>query len=101
MARALFQKGGLQHTSTEIGTLIYLSLLEKKTFIVADRGAQMAIPAEEWQKINQQLQNIFNTNNPAQALLTELAHCNATFARYIPALANNINELPNDLQIEL
>jgi putative membrane protein len=101
MARALFQKGGLHHTSTGVGTLIYVSLLEQMVFIVADRGAQMAIPDAEWQKIKTDLQSIFKSKNPAESLLQELAKCKDTFQRYIPALENNINELPNDLQIDL
>lgn len=101
MARALFQKGGLHHTSAKIGTLIYISLLEKMVYIVADRGAQMAIPEAEWQKITKDLQGIFNTKNPAESLLIELVKCKDTFHRYIPALENNINELPNNLSIDL
>jgi putative membrane protein len=101
MARALFQKGGLHHTSTKVGTLIYLSLLEKKVYIVADRGAQMAIPEQEWQKITQDLQSVFKAKNPPESLLKELEKCKNTFSRYIPALENNVNELPNDLQIDL
>jgi putative membrane protein len=101
MARALFQKGGLHHTSAKTGTLIYFSLLEKMVYIVADRGAQMAVPEEEWQKIITNLQSIFNTKNPANALLKELEKCKETFNHYIPALENNINELPNNLSIDL
>jgi putative membrane protein len=101
MARALFQKGGLHHTSTQVGTLIYISLLEKMVYIVADRGAQMAIPETEWQQINADLAGIFKAKNPAESLLKELEKCKDTFHRYIPALANNINELPDDLSIDL
>lgn len=101
MARALFQKGGLHHTSTKVGTLIYVSALEKMIYIVADRGAQMAIPEQEWQKITTDLASIFNAKNPPEALLIELAKCRDIFHRYIPALENNINELPNDLSIDL
>ena len=101
MARALFQKGGLHHTSTKIATLIYISLLEKMVYVVADRGAQMAIPEEEWQKITTNLENIFKAKNTPEALLIELKKCKETFHRYIPALENNINELPNDLSIDL
>jgi putative membrane protein len=101
MARALFQKGGLHHTRAAIGTLIYISVLEKMVYIVADRGAQMAIPEQEWQKIISDLNSIFNTKNPADALLTELEKCKETFKNYIPALENNVNELPNNLSIEL
>lgn len=101
MARALFQKGGLHHTSTKVGTLIYVSLLEKMVYIVADRGAQMAIPETEWQKMTMDLATLFNAKNPPEALLIELEKCKAVFNRYIPALANNVNELPDDLSIDL
>ncbi len=101
MARALFQKGGLHHTSTQVGTLIYISLLEKMAYIVTDRGAQMAIPEQQWQIITSNLNNIFKTKNPPESLLKELTKCKETFKQYIPALENNINELPNDLRIEL
>jgi putative membrane protein len=101
MARALFQKGGLHHTSTKVGTLIYVSSLEKMVYIVADRGAQMAIPEAEWQTINTSLASIFTAKNPPEALLIELAKCRDIFHQYIPALENNINELPDDLSIDL
>ena len=101
MARALFQKGGLHHTSTKIGTLIYFSLLEKMAYILPDRGAKMAIPAEEWQKLNQQFQAVFNAKKPNQALLLALENCKETFKLYIPALENNVNELPDDLKVDL
>jgi putative membrane protein len=101
MARALFQKGGLHHTSAKTGTLVYVSVLEQQVYIVADRGAEMAIPAAEWQQINNDLAEVFKDKNPSQALLTELAKCKNIFHRYIPALENKVNELPNDLQVEL
>lgn len=101
MARALFQKGGLHHTNAKIGTLIYYSFLEKMLYIVADRGAEMAIPQEEWQTIKTNLEGIFNAKNPPEALLIELAKCKDSFHRYIPALENNDNELPDDLKVDL
>ena len=101
MARALFQKGGLHHTSTKIGTLIYFSLLEKMAYILPDRGAEMAIPVEEWQKLNQQFQAVFSAKKPNEALLLALENCKETFKLYIPALEINVNELPDDLKVDL
>ena len=40
MARALFQKGGIRHTNEKIGILIYCSLFEKMSYVVADRGVE-------------------------------------------------------------
>jgi uncharacterized membrane protein len=61
----------------------------------------MALPAQEWQLIDTNLQTIFKTNNPKLALLKQLANCKQTFKRYIPALANNSNELADNLSIDL
>ena len=101
MARALFQKGGLHYTSREVGTLIYVSLLENMIYILADRGAQLAIPEEEWQIIKTNLQSIFKAKKPTEAFLQALEKCKTTFNHYIPALENKLNELPDDLKVEL
>ena len=37
-----------------------------------DIGAEQAIPAEEWTKINASFDSVFTTSNPAEALLTKL-----------------------------
>ncbi|MCX7086889.1 MAG: hypothetical protein NTV00_02425 [Methylococcales bacterium] len=101
MARALFQKGGMHHTQAKIGILIYCSLLEKTTFVLPDRGAEHAVPAEEWQLLRRHLQAIFATANPDAALLEQLAATQALFNRYLPPVDNDLNELPDNLDITL
>jgi putative membrane protein len=99
--RALFQKGGIRFTNQRIGTLIYFSLFEKRAFIIPDRGAQTAVPAEEWDKINANFQAVFLSTNLPGAILLTLASCKSVFSTYIPPVENDINELPDDLDIEL
>jgi putative membrane protein len=101
MARALFQKGGLQHTQAKIGILIYCSVLEKSTWMIADRGAELAIPIEEWHSLRQRLQSIFTAAKPDEALLQMLADAQSVFNRYLPPVADDINELPDNLEITL
>jgi putative membrane protein len=101
MARALFQKGDLRFTSQRIGTLIYFSLYEKKAFILPDRGAETAVPAQEWEKINENFQGVFKSSNLPEAILSALAQCKSVFHEYIPPVENDINELPDDLNVEL
>jgi putative membrane protein len=101
MARALFQKGGIQHTQAKIGLLIYCSLLEKTVYLLPDRGVAMALPLEEWQKIQNDLQTIFADKNPSEALLLQLQLLPPLFAHYLPVLPNDINELPDNMEIDL
>lgn len=101
LARALFQKGGIHHTQAKIGVLIYCSLLEQHSFVVADRGAELAIPAAEWQDMQQQLQQIYHSDTPGSTLLTTLSAMQPIFSRYLPPVAQDINELPDNLEINL
>lgn len=101
MGRAYFQKGGMRHTNDKIGTLIYCSVFEKCVCIIPDRGAENAIPPEDWEKIRTGFNSIFATSDPAKALLNELKACQPIFSEYIPPIENDINEIPDDLDIEL
>jgi putative membrane protein len=100
-ARALFQKGGIRFTNKRIGTLIYFSLFEKKAFLLPDRGAQTAVPKEEWDKMENELQNVFSNPNMPEAILITLSSFKPIFSKYIPSVENDVNELPDDLNIEI
>lgn len=101
MARAIFQKGGIRFTNDKIGVLIFCSVVEKEVFILADRGAETMIPEEEWEHINKRFSHIFLTGDPAKNLINELEECKSIFNKYIPPIENDINELPDDLNVYL
>jgi len=101
LARALFQKGGIQHTQRKTGVLIYCSWLEKMVLIVPDRGAEMALPAEEWQTLRAGFQTIFASGKPHERLLEQLDQSRLLFKRYLPPLAHDMNELPDHMEIDL
>lgn len=100
-SRAIFQKGGIYNTNEKIGILFYVSTFEKMIHILPDKGAETSIPAEEWEKIRASFDNIFNSQNPANQLIEELKKCKSIFNQYIPPIENDINELPDDLNVDL
>lgn len=100
-ARALFQKGGLANTQAKIGILIYFSWLEQCVYILPDRGAELAIPPREWQSLQNALQRVFQYSHPELAILEQLQTFEPTLAQYLPKLADDFNELPDDLEITL
>ncbi len=99
--RAIFQKGGIRFTDQKIGILIYVSDFEQTVCVLADRGAETSIPEEDWQMINKGFDEIYTKLNPATALLDHLESLKDTFNQYIPPIENDINELPDDLEVEL
>jgi len=99
--RATFQKAGIRHTMEKIGVLVYVSLFEREICIMPDRGAETMVPETEWKKLREGFERIFNTTNPADALLIELQQLKPVFNQYIPPIENDINELPDELDINL
>jgi len=101
MARAVFQKGGIQHTQAKIGVLVYCSWLERRVYLLPDQGAAQALPAAVWHTLDAGLQNAMTSPKPLEALLAELAKAQPIFQRYLPPQANDINELPDLMEIDL
>ena len=101
MARACFQKGGIHHTRDNIGVLIFIAVWEKQIVILPDRGAEAAIPPGEWKKIQQDFRGVFRANNPAHELMAKLEGLLPVFSHYIPQVEGDINELPDNLEVDL
>ncbi len=101
MARACFQKGGIHHTRDKTGVLIFIAVWERQIVIIPDQGVESAIPPGEWKKIQQGFRGVFQANNPGQSLLEKLEGLQTLFSRYIPQVEGDINELPDNLEIDL
>jgi len=101
MSRAVFQKGGIRHTQEKIGVLFFVSILEKKVKIIADRGAEMSVPLEEWEKIQAQFDKTFDSSDAQNNFLKSLTSTKEIFSKYIPPVEDDINELPDNLKVDL
>lgn len=100
-SRAIFQKGGIRFTEEKIGVLFFVSVFEKKVKIIADRGAEMSVPKEEWDKLISQFDKIFEDDQTSDNFLKILSSTKDIFAKYIPPVENDINELPDNLNVDL
>ena len=100
MSRAIFQKGGMRFTKDRIGVLFFVSYLEQKIIIVADRGAKQTVPQEEWNSIQAQFDECFNEGSVSENILKALSNTKDIFNSYIPPVENDINELPDNLEID-
>lgn len=100
-SRAVFQKGGIRNTNERIGVLFYVSIFEKKVEILADSGASLAVPDELWEQMDNNFNTIFSDGDVPKAFIKELNRTKAIFAEYILPIENDINELPDDLEVDL
>jgi len=99
-AAAMFYEAGIANTNAEMGVLVYLSLLERRLELIADRGVLKAVPALEWNHIQFELKETGRNPDP-NALLKALSNFGVLLSKHIPATGENPNELPDLPRIEL
>ncbi len=100
-ARAIFQKAQMYKTIANSAFLVYYSLVEKKAVFLADYGVTLNTPQEEVSAIEIMLNDAFNAKSPKAAILDALEKIAPIMAKYMPITGDDINELPDDLDIEL
>jgi len=99
-AAAMFYEAGIANTNAEMGVLIYLSLLERRLELIADRGVLKAVPPLEWNQRLFQLKQV-GENPDVQSLLAALRDLGLLLAKHLPATGENPNELPDMPRFEL
>ena len=99
-AAAMFYEAGIANTSAENGLLIYLSLLEKRLEVIADRGILKAVPALKWNNSVFELKRIGRKPEP-ESLIKAVRDLGGLLAEHMPATGENPNELPDGPRIEL
>jgi putative membrane protein len=94
-AAAAFVERGVANTEGETGLLVYLSLLERRIELIADRGLLDAVPVLEW---NQLLESA-RTREATMSTLVEVIHAlQPLLARYSPSRESDRDELSNEVR---
>ena len=99
-AAAMFYEAGIANTNSELGVLLYVSLLERRLELIADRGVLRAVPALEWNECLFELHEA-GSKPELEGMRKSLRLLGALLAAYIPATDENPNELPDMPRIEL
>lgn len=96
-AVAMFGKLGVWDTEANNGVLIYLLLAEHAIEIVADRGLNRHVSAEQWRTIVDSMRAEFRARRYEQGLLSAVRAVDELLQRHFPLGddAANPNELPD------
>jgi putative membrane protein len=99
-AAAMFYEAGIANTHEENGLLIYLSLLERRLEVFADRGILTSVPALEWNQALFELNQAGRRAEPG-SLTKALQDLGTLLRKHKPATGENPNELPDMPRFEL
>lgn len=99
-AAAMFYEAGIANTDAEMGVIVYLSLLERRLEVMADRGVLKAAPPLEWNECLYELHRAGRRPH-LETLLKALGHLGALLAEHLPPTGENPNELPDMPRFDL
>jgi len=100
-ARALqhFVESGVYRTTEHSGVLIFVSVLERKVFVIADSGVAAKVAQTEWDGICKIMTGGLKEHQAAHAFISAVKECGKILQEYFPNKAENPNELPDGLVI--
>ena len=94
--RAFYEKG-LHRTREETGILIFISTLERKVWILGDRGINERIPPGAWKALAAELAAGLSSGRATEALCRVIGGCGSELARHFPRRDDDRNELPDEI----
>lgn len=97
-AEQAFYKHGLHQTQGRTGVLIFVSLLERRVQVLADKGINDHVPAGTWDGVVGGIVAGIKTGQATDAICAAIAMCGTLLAQVSPAgSGDNPNELPDSL----
>jgi putative membrane protein len=94
-ALAAFYSQGLYKTAADNGILLYISVLEKKVWILADSGINSRISQTTWDEIVDQLTDGIKQTNQCQAICSAIQSIGEILQEHFPYENDDTNELHN------
>src|SRR5690606_38161285 len=93
-----FLKHEVFATRQRTGVLIYISLLERAVFVLADKGLLQKFDSKYWEGLGLKLAQDFNAHEAGRSFFAALDHMAPDFEKEFPPGADNPNELPDHLR---
>lgn len=97
--RAFYEKG-LYRTSHETGVLIFISLLERKVWILGDRGISERIAPDAWSSMARDLALGMAEDRCCDALCDTVARVGRELEHHFPRIPDDRNELSDRVLTE-
>lgn len=94
-ALAAFYSQGLYKTSADNGILLYISVLEKKVWILADSGINDKISQQTWDSVVDELTTGIKKGQQCTAICTAIDSIGTTLQEYFPYKKDDKDELHN------
>ena len=90
-----FFREGLYHTRDETGILIFVSVFERRVWVLADRGINEKVKQGQWDEIVAMIIEGIKSDNQADAICKAVDEMGRILKEHFPIKADDTNELRN------
>ncbi|MBW1649260.1 MAG: TPM domain-containing protein [Deltaproteobacteria bacterium] len=94
-----FIESGVCYTKKKTGILIFISILEHRVELIADKGISQKIEAAKWNRIVNHIIEGIKKDKIAQHLSNAVSECGDLLAKHFPIKKDDINELSDDIKV--
>lgn len=94
-AALAFHEAGLVETRERTGILIYVSLLEQRVVVLADRGIHSRVEAGTWDGVVERVVAGIGENRAEAGIEAAIRLCGEILAERFPTRSGDVNELPD------
>ncbi len=92
-----FLESGVFDTKDRTGILIFISRLEHRVELLADKGISEKIPQEKWDTILQHIIIGIKSDHLVKHLSESIRECGNLLAKHFPIQPDDVNELKDDI----
>jgi putative membrane protein len=94
-AQIQFFRKGLYRTAEETGVLIYVSVFERRMWILGDRGINAAIPEGHWKDVVATIVQAIKDRRPAEGICQAVGEVSRILQEKFPIRHDDQDELKN------
>jgi len=99
LAEDEFYRLGVNKTKDATGILIFILLEERQFYILADKGINEKVPQDTWDKIKDQMQNLFIKGEFSKGIIYGIEEVGKILNAHFPIKPDDIDELSNRVSI--
>ena len=94
-ALSSFYRNGLNDTRDRTGILIFISVFERKAYILADEGINAKVDKSVWQEVVDMVVKGIKQHKQAEGICKAVRRCGELIREHFPIKADDTNELGN------
>jgi uncharacterized membrane protein len=100
VAERTFERLGMTKTALRNGVLLFIASEEQRFVILGDKGIDEKVPAGFWDDIAAKLTIRFKAGQYTDGIVDAIESAGEHLAKYFPHQAGDVDELPDDIDVE-